>query len=405
MIYTKSETSALQSLQVIYEKANSLISNQGLDSLLRNYLDNTQITQKSDLIRYSEENIDRLLSHAVLFSETSGTTGKPLMTPRYNCDLDWNINNQIFAYKKNLNPNTDRVAILHPGILSPFLEASSIALKTLDVGYTRIFPIENICDYRRILDILDRYKITTIMSTPSLLYKLFYEIKCNIGSSVPQSVNKLLVTGEHFSLSNKVNMERIVTGAKAIPFVYGSSEVATTMIGEEPFGYRPILEDFIFEVIDCGSEPVNDYSSYGSFHSHGKLLVTWLRTGALPILRYDTKDIFTVVKCNKDGYLFFNEGRSTTRDEYRILENIIGDSIYESGFPIYHLECFYEKSSSRLEISVITDSKLSGIENEIHSRLSQNLPSSFKISVEIDRNNSDFFNFSPKPKLQKLTIR
>lgn len=402
MIYTKDEKSALKSIKVLHEKRGSREHSESNPSL-KSYLEGVEITNKNDLLEYSQHNIDQILSHSVLFSETSGTTGKPLMTPRYSSDLNWNINNQILAYKKHLNPNTDRVAILHPGILSPFLEASAMALKGLDIGYVRIFPIEGICDYQRIVDILNRYEITSIMSTPSLIYKLYYEINCKLGSTAPRFVNKLLVTGERLSLARKSNIERIAPGAKALPFVYGSSEVATTMIGEEPFGYRPILDDFVFEVIDSESKPIENYSEYGEIHSHGKLLITWLRKGALPIIRYDTNDIFTVIKDHSGNHLFFNEGRHNLNIEERNLENAVENSIYSLGIPVYHFYCHFDKNELELKVAVVIDPKEKSAQHYFQEAISKNVPSNLRVSVTIDRDNSNFFNFSPKPKQKTFT--
>lgn len=53
------------------------------------------------------------------------------------------------------------------------------------------------------------------------------------------------------------------------PFVYGSSEAATLMLGREDGLFDPVLDDFVFEL-------------QGSDQGDGKkLIVTWLRDGLM----------------------------------------------------------------------------------------------------------------------------
>jgi len=223
------------------------------------------------------------LIKSLLYSETSGTTGMPLPTPRGKEDLHWNAMNQAYAYRRFLNPGDDRVAILHPSILSPFVEASAMALQMLNTGYVRIYPIPEICDYSRLYDVIDRYAVTTIMSTPSLACKLLYEFMRQKGG-IPCSLKKLLLTGEPLGTASKENFQRIIgvdNKTLIAPFVYGSSEIATVMHGKKDGSFEPILEDFVFELRENTDFP-------GSY----RLILTWLREGVMPILRYDTNDYF-----------------------------------------------------------------------------------------------------------------
>lgn len=121
---------------------------EGID--LENILLRIPVQNKDDLIDYAEENRSSFLENSLLFSETSGTTGNPLQTPRGIIELTWNTKNQMYAYSRLLKKKHDRIAIIHPGVLSPFIEATTFALKNLEVGYVKIFPIEGVCDYRRI---------------------------------------------------------------------------------------------------------------------------------------------------------------------------------------------------------------------------------------------------------------
>lgn len=69
---------------------------------LESILQDIPIQNKNDLIDYAEENRSSFLENALLFSETSGTTGKPLQTPRGITELTWNTRNQMYAYSRLL---------------------------------------------------------------------------------------------------------------------------------------------------------------------------------------------------------------------------------------------------------------------------------------------------------------
>lgn len=346
------------------------------------------ILSKSDLTRHlsSEEH---LLETAVLFSETSGTTGQTLQTPRGACDLSWNANNQAIAYRRYLQPGVDRVALLHPCILSPFIEASSIALRELHIGQVRVYPIPRVCDYRRIFEVLERYKITTVMSTPSLAYKLLYEFtKLEIGRH-PHHLKKLMLTGEEVSVPSICNFKKILgIDALVVPIFYGSSEAATLMLGREDGLFDPILDDFIFELGEAGQD------------NERKLLVTWLREGLMPILRYDTGDCFTFEPATYPALRFL--GRVGTSSTERKLLYEIEKTIYALDIPVFHYEGKYSEVTREIQISVVIATANEATKLVIEEKLNQYLPS-WQTTVHVNPNCLKFMHFSPAPKIRKLT--
>lgn len=363
---------------------------------LKELLSCLPLISKADLIKQSQENTDSMLREAILFSETSGTTSTPLQTPRSKHDLNWNVLNQINAYKPLIQAGVDRVCVLHPSILSPFIEGSSRALHELGVGHVRLYPIPKVCDYKRMYDVIDRYRITAIMSTPSLIYKILYEFKKIDSGKLPASLRKILVTGERFSIENLSNMRRILGDDSFVtPFVYGSSETATIMIGEPNGTYRPILEDFVFEII--GKEQKDSSSITGN------LLVTWLRGGMLPIIRYDTGDIFTAQRPHRNfNYTFHFEGRADkdglSIDQQKIIEKIV----YSQPAPIFHFDCTTNFSQKKLILSVITHSSDSISSEIIGKQITDAIGDNWMCSVNLNPENHIFQEFSPSPKMRKF---
>jgi phenylacetate-CoA ligase len=357
---------------------------------LSELLKSIPILSKSDLEQHLIPK-KQWLKSAILFGETSGTTDKTLCTPRGEFDLDWNAFNQSIAYKKFLQPNKDRVAILHPSILSPFVEASSIALKQLNIGQLRVFPIPNICDYCRIFDVLERYQITSIVSTPSLTYKILYEFQRN-KNILPFSLCNLLLTGEELSQASINNLKRIVgKNCLVVPFIYGSSEAATLMFGHENGLFEPLLDDFIFELHPSGTSK-----------EAKKLIVTWLKEGLMPILRYDTGDYFFAHTLGKNPKLKFL-GRDGTQDVDYKFRNRLEEIFYSLSCPVYHYECKAIFDSRFLEINLFvkTSDSLPILIEEITKKIHDDFPN-WKISVKFNPNDRSFLQFSPSPKTKKF---
>jgi phenylacetate-CoA ligase len=400
-LYTSNEESALQLLKL---RDGKFMGNDNLSKelCLRDFLEKLPIIDKKDLLSYEETKLNLYLSEGILFSETSGSTGRSLLTPRCKSDLSWNTKNQANAYKRHLQPSLDRVAIIHPSVLSPFVEASALALNELSIGYVRLFPIPEICTYDRIAEVMEKYRITTIMTTPTLAYKTVYELKKIYGSMSNLPLNKILLTGEYISKANMNNFREVMDGvAKVAPFVYGSSETATLMYGDEDGFYRPILEDFIFEIID---------SDVGSFDSlpveneiFGSLVVTWLRKGLMPIVRYDTKDIFSVRCDNKSGgYLFRYIGRNV-KSNYSLFERVnIDKAIYELPISVYDYSV--RKDRNCIAISLVTDLDQAIKEEDIKDYFLSALGNDKNSVVSCSINDSDnrFYDFSPSPKQNRF---
>lgn len=363
------------------------------------------VRHKVDLINYGKDRHDEALETAILFSETSGTTGHPLQTPRGLQDLSWNVLNQIVAYKKTLQPGIDRVAILHPGVLSPFVEASAMALKALGIGYVRLFPIPKVCEYERIYEVLERYAVTTIMSTPTLIYKLLYELQRLRKGVLPAALKKMLVTGERFLSESARNLERIVgAGSIAQPFVYGSSETATLMHGRRDGDYRPITEDFLFEVLAEGDAPSNVNPVLSGRTPRGPLIVTWLRDGMLPILRYHTSDWFMLRQDESNGeYIFTFEGRNESDGLDFGIQRRLEAALFSLSFPIFHFECRLDTTKQkRLFIDVVSPEQGREAQAEVQNTVMAAVDRRCPVEVALNRATLTFLDFSPSPKMRRF---
>lgn len=402
MLVTKSKTYAFQRVKLLAKKKyGSSVELKGNN--ISSLLSSIPILTKFDLTQYMDRNIDEVLQTSILFSETSGSTGNPLMTPRSSVDLSWNVNNQIEAYRKYTQAGADRVAIMSPNVLSPFIEASAIALSKMGVGYIRIYPIPHVCDYRRMMDVIDKYQITTIMTTPTLLLKYLYESKKLGRSNI--TLKTFLLTGERISINLGNNIKRILgrLDVKIIPFVYGSSETATLMYGTENFSYKSFDNDFIFELVNKNTNNPALVNVKGSVTTYkGKLLVTWLRDGQIPIIRYDTGDNFElIIDENKNRTWNYIERNNNIHNE--INEINIEEIIYNSELNIFHFTCKISNDIIKLEILVCDIIKLNPmITNRIKYLIIDEVPDTFSVDVKFVDFIDEFDGFNVPPKLMNF---
>ncbi|ODS22547.1 hypothetical protein AB835_13610 [Candidatus Endobugula sertula] len=376
-----------------YQRLTQNIDIQGIHSLDK-LLSLLPVVTKSDLIKFEKSVYSVPASKIMLFSETSGTTGKPLSTPRGSDEFSWNMFNQANAYRHHVQPGLDRVAILHPSVMSPFVEVSARALQEIGVGYVRVFPIPKLCEYERLFRIFEDYDITTIMSTPTLIYKIFFEFKKRFGGKLPRALNKLLLTGEYITSHNLRNLDSILgrgpSAARA--FVYGSSEAASVMYGTPDATYYGYLNDFVFEIMPIESAWVEQFDRPEGAVT-GELYVTWLRDGIMPMLRYNTMDIFTVWKnAVEQEWNFRAEGRFHDELITPWFRSVVDTVIYSFGFPIYHFNVDVYDTCIKivLIVDISTDSKLCS------QKIIEDLQVlGMDVDLTINPKDHDFYDFSP----------
>ncbi|MGI2028639.1 hypothetical protein [Endozoicomonas acroporae] len=395
LIITANRRKAAEYLASTAEKGKDYPLNHFDENDLEDMLQHIPVKNKNDLIDYAKEHRVSFLENAVLFSETSGTTGKPLQTPRGPIELNWNTQNQMYAYSRHLKTKQDRVAIIHPGMLSPFIEATTFALKELGVGYVKVFPIEGICDYRRIRDVLVRYEITTLMTTPSLALKILFEIQ-KIDDCSGLKINKLLLTGELITESCEQNFKKILgEDCEVIAFVYGGSETASLMYGIGHGQYLAFQEDFIFEIVDGEIAFVTP----DEYMVKGELYVTWLKGGLLPIKRYNTNDVFEVTVKKNHPSKFKPLGRIVNLKEGFPSSARLEELIYSVSQPIFN----YVATCSSTQQSINVDLVALGsdqVANDVRLKLTKEFPK-HEVTVRFNTVHDPFLEFAPKPKLTR----
>lgn len=352
---------------------------------------------KTTLVTQGSDVWDIDISESVVMSETSGTTGAaPLQTPRSAEELRWNSRNIATAFSVRCTRLVDRVAILHPAIMSPFAEASGLALAQIGVPFLRVYPIPKVCSYQRLVDILRRFEITTVMTTPTLAYKLLWERDRLPLEQRSWSLRKYLLTGELITRESLQNMSRLGDGEASV-FVYGSSEAATCFLGIEDGLYEPCLSDFVFELI-----PVADAEGFYD------LQITWLNSGVRPLLRYRTGDLFRLHSHvpGRPGKVGFDAFGRTAKDGFTFLQRRRLDALVFGGkHCVFHYDLNVHDDRATLRIVTERDlpakAQLEWVAT-LESTLRDVLGKS--VDVVVNPDNHSFYDFSPTPKTTRIRI-
>ncbi|GAA3066044.1 hypothetical protein GCM10010520_12330 [Rhizobium viscosum] len=321
-------------------------------SALSGMISQLPISTKESLIAFRNENANTYLSEALLFAETSGTTGAPLQIPRTRTDLINGVRNYIEAYGTVVRSGEDRVAFIHPSILSPLRDLTVRALQDLSVGVMTLFPIPGLCGYERIHHILSQNRVTTLLTSPSIVYQILFNFD-RLGLKLPGSVNQILVTGEYFSEASATNIKRLIDReCRIAPIIYGANEIGMMMYAERDFSYRAIARDFVFECMPLEVE--TDYvDSVAPGSKIGELLVTGLTPTIMPIVRYATRDVFNFIPGADGSWTFRHLGRKDDFPIKLVKRNKIDDLLYSLETPIFHYILQYAPSEATASIELL----------------------------------------------------
>lgn len=354
-------------------------NSKNIQEILEKFPEVTKEKLISEGIKYFEFND----TQSAILSETSGTTGESLYTPRSLEELKWNSLNIKTAFSSFIDSRNSKVMLLNPGVMSPFMEACSRALEYSSIAYARCYPIENICTYDRIIQTINKYGITEIMTTPSLALKLLYEIDKK-GLKINHKI-KLLLTGEVLSNGMINNFNTLLESKGTYRFLYGSSECATVMIGSKNNQFEMLTDDFIFEFKPCSN-------------SHNKnifsLTLSWLRNGTRPLIRYNTNDLFI-----KEENKYFPIGRAMIDVNTVELNYLFDDELFNIPIKIY--DYILNFKTKTMEIVVLNEDD----KNYINSLINPIIKKFYKrtdIDIIVNSENNEFLKFAPRVKTKRF---
>lgn len=219
------------------------------------------------------------------YGESTGTTGPP--TSSFFTVEDWMAGNVgvEHALQSFFGP-ADLVFIAIPYELTFASYDLDRALERLGATVVPVGALNDVCPFERTARMLQALRPTGLVCTPTRALRFFDLIESQGGDPRAVGLRTLLYVGETCSPSR---LERIA-GLWGIELVsaYGSTETNSLALPCR-HGRLHLAEDrYLFEVIDPETRaPIDD-------GRRGELVLTSLRSRAMPLLRYRTGDLVTV---------------------------------------------------------------------------------------------------------------
>jgi phenylacetate-CoA ligase len=221
---------------------------------------------------------------AAKYYETTGTTGRPTITPRTAEDIIWNTVSVAEAWRRLL-PDGDRVAIIMPSDVVPVGDLISGVCEYLGLVHGRMYPFATgICDWDRLFGLWRNLRPTTVFVAPGVAQQMIRLLHGRGDvEGVTAHVERLMLLGEVSTAPFRARL-REWWRAEAYDASYGSTETGT-LAASCPRGRLHLLTGANYFELATGDgiRPLPDAAA-------GRLVVTPLNLHARPLLRLDTGD-------------------------------------------------------------------------------------------------------------------
>jgi phenylacetate-CoA ligase len=270
-------------------------------------------TTKEDIRDQAGKILSKPVRNGAVYYETTGTTGRPLQTPR-----SWL---ESFASNYHFSRNMEhlvatRFASRPPivGILGP-TEVHSLGdgigdvCRNADISHIKFWPYSPKIGFRRANELVAELGIDILFGTPAVILPMIRMAKetPDIYDAMREEVSMILTLGEVTSPAMRHNLGSLYGGAACQPGAYGGTElfVASSSCGHGQMHFAK--QNYIAEILDpFTGEPVPDGKV-------GELVLTFLLPGIRPLIRYKTGDLVSVdrtpCECGSPGESLTNHGR------------------------------------------------------------------------------------------------
>jgi phenylacetate-CoA ligase len=243
-------------------------------------------TTKSDLAKVYPYGYlsQRVKAHAVLL--TSGTTGKPTSILLSKRDSELAIEMCCRGFYSLGVRETDVVQVILPTVLEWLYQSAFMKLGALSI------PI-GVGNTERQIMILNDFRTTVIVATPSYLLYMADVAEAAGFDSRSTDLRIAALAGERLAPSLRDKLEE-KWGITAYSF-YGGMELGTAFFNcREREGHHAHADHVIVEVVDPNTGEVMEDGE------EGELVFTTLTRRAMPLIRYRTRDITSLIrdKCN-----------------------------------------------------------------------------------------------------------
>lgn len=271
-------------------------------------------TTKADLQRGGHAVLSGPVADALVYYETTGTTGPATPCPRAaidvltsNAAVEWSWR-RLFEHE--FGERMPVVALMGPSELYAFGDTFGDVAQRIGAPHVKLWPESPRVGFAKALRLLRELSVEVVVCAPALCLNLAkaarhhgYDVRRDL------SVRLFAVLGEICTEQLASNVSS-VWGASVVPTLYGSQEALAIATGcpNRRLHISPL--NYLVEVLDPASGVVRDPDSGART---GELCLTMLIDGIKPLVRYRTGDLVTLRRddcgCGVPGDLVDVHGR------------------------------------------------------------------------------------------------
>jgi phenylacetate-coenzyme A ligase PaaK-like adenylate-forming protein len=268
------------------------LSGVDIEAVTPERLDTLPFTTKDDLRREMHAVLSGTVADALVFYETTGTTGPSTPCPRGAKDIASSNTHVEESWRRMFRhyfgDRMPMIALMGPSELYAFGDTFGEIAQRMDACHVKIWPESPRVGFRKALRLMQELGVEVIVCAPALCLNLAkaalhhgYDLHRDFG------VRMFLVLGEICTPQFAENVKS-VWDADVHPGLYGSQEALAIATGCVHKRLHLSELNYLVEVVDPDSG-----ESRGR-RGHGELCLTMLVDGIKPLVRYRTGDLVSV---------------------------------------------------------------------------------------------------------------
>ncbi|MEO3785208.1 AMP-binding protein [Actinocorallia sp. B10E7] len=254
-------------------------------------------TTKADLREAGYDILSGPPSEAMVFYETTGTTGPPTPCPRGRADVVSSNASVVEAFRRQIEARFGGrrpvVGLMGPSELYAFGDVFTAVTDALGLCHVKIWPESPRVGFAKALRLIEELGVEVVVCAPALCLSLAKAARHHGHRLEDLPLKLFLVLGEICTPEFAANVSSLWPEATAAPILYGSQEALCLATGDPGGRLRLAEPNYVFELVDPGTGlPARE---------EGELVVTMLSDGIKPLVRYRTGDLVRIGSAEAPG--------------------------------------------------------------------------------------------------------
>lgn len=274
-------------------------------------------TTKEIIRQQGDDMLSMDMTDGVIYYETTGTTGRPLKTPRswlegFASNYHFSVNMSHLVQHK-FTTRRPIVGILGPTELHSLGDAIGDVMRNANISHVKFWPYSPKVGFERAAQLIPEIGINILFGTPAVILPIVREALKDpiLYQAIRKTVKLVLTLGEVTSQAMRLNIASLFENAECTPGAYGGTEL---LVVSNSCGFNRMhfsRQNYIAEILDPDSlHPVAPGET-------GELVLTYLIPGIRPLIRYRTGDLVSLdtapCPCGNPCETLINHGRTSDR--------------------------------------------------------------------------------------------